>query len=287
MDKFPKKDIFARFLKTNSKSSIAVQKKIIWEEPDTPRDIPLLEAAIEPLVYEQLLEEGWWHLDRYLWRTMYDFEWSNWEKRVKVMHLRFDLEEFRFSQSQRKLFKKNADLYYIIQPLEYITPEKQALFFKHVKRFKHRAPHSILEMTPIWTGEVNMAWECLVFKEEELVACSFFDMTPGATASIYAMYDPELGNRSLGLLTMCIEIQHAIQHGHHYFYPGYTHFKPSHMDYKKQFHNTEFFDWEKGLWLPVGRDLVIKDGFFERPIVEQKSRIEELLDAYPDIELNT
>lgn len=232
-----------------------------WDIPDSPQDIPLIAAAVGPEVYEQLLAEGWWHLESYLWRIMYDFEWHDWENRRKVMHLRYKLTDFEFSKSQRSVFRKNADLKFKIQPLRYIDEEKHKLFVKHSQRFSKRVPQSILEMTPRWLTEPNMSWECLIYRMDRLIACSFFDMTPGTTASIYAMFDPDESKRSLGILTMCLEIQNAISQEQKIFYPGYAYFDPSHMDYKKQFHNTEYFNWESGRWVAVDRELANRKGF--------------------------
>jgi leucyl-tRNA---protein transferase len=245
-----------------------VYDKIIWDEPQSPQDITLLPAAFSPQEYEQLIATGWWHLEGYLWRIMYDFEWNDWEGRRRVMHLRYQLKNFLFSKSQRKLFRKNADLQYVIQPLEYITDEKHILFVKHSERFKRRVPHSILEMTPRWVAPPNMSWECLIYKKNQLIACSFFDMTPNITASIYGMFDPEESHRSLGVLTMCLELQNALLHGQKIYYPGYAYFQPSHMDYKKQFHNTEYINWDTMQWTPVGRDLAIRNGFQHGESVE-------------------
>ena len=177
------------------------------------------------------------------------------------MHLRYKLKEFVFSKSQRSVFRKNADLKFKIQPLRYIDEEKHLLFVRHSQRFSRRVPQSIMEMTPRWLTEPNMSWECLVYKMDRLVACSFFDMTANATASIYAMFDPDESKRSLGILTMCLEIQNAMLQEQQIFYPGYAYFDPSHMDYKKQFNNTEYFNWDSGSWMPVDRGLANRQGF--------------------------
>lgn len=235
-----------------------------WEEPQSIKDIPVMAASVSPEEYEQLLAEGWWHLEGVLWRIKYDFEWHDWDNRRLVMHLRNNLKNFQFSKSQRKLFKQNSDLQYIIQPLEYIDDEKHILFVRHSERFKKRVPNSILEMIPRWLNTPNMSWECLIYKKNQLIACSFFDMTPNATASIYGMFDPDEAHRGLGKLTMCLEIQNAILHGQKFYYPGYAYFTPSHMDYKKQFHNTEYINWDTMSWTPVGRDLVRRDGYIEK-----------------------
>lgn len=235
--------------------------QIHWDIPASPQEIPLIAAAISPELYESMLAEGWWHLESYLWRIMYDFEWHDWENRRKVMHLRYRMKDFTFSKSQRSLFRKNADLNYKIQPLKYIDDEKHILFVKHSQRFDKRVPQSILEMTPRWLTAPNMSWECLIYKKEQLIACSFFDMTGSATASIYAMFDPEESKRSLGVLSMCLEIQNAISKRHALFYPGYAYFNPSHMDYKKQFHNTEYFNWSSLKWIQADRELANRDGF--------------------------
>jgi leucyl-tRNA---protein transferase len=250
-----------------------VYEKIEWITPKSPADIPVIPAALSPQEYEDLLAQGWWHMEAALWRIMYDFEWSDWGNRRLVKHLRYNLQNFRFSKSQRKLFSLNSDLQYVIQPLEYITDEKHILFVKHSQRFSKRAPHSILEMTPRWTAAPNMSWECLIFKGNELIACSFFDMTINATASIYGMFDPDEAHRSLGILTMCLELQHAILNGHRYYYPGYAFDTPSHFDYKKQFHNTEYFNWETSRWTPTGRSLANRTGFVKNANAEDWEKL--------------
>ena len=50
---------------------------------------------------------------------------------------------------------------------------------------------------------------------------------------------------------MVLEIKHAIEKKKKFFYPGYAYDKPSFYDYKKKFANTEFFDWQSRLWLPL------------------------------------
>ncbi len=61
-------------------------------------------------------------------------------------------------------------------------------------------------------------------------------------------FDPDLGDRGLGTLTMLKEIEYSIGTGREYYYPGSAYEGPSFYDYKKRFAALECFDW-RGNWV--------------------------------------
>jgi arginine-tRNA-protein transferase len=85
-------------------------------------------------------------------------------------------------------------------------------------------------------------------EEEELYACSYFDISANAISSIYAMFDLNYSKRSPGLHTLLAEILYAMEHQKQYVYLGYAYDVPSYYDYKKQFNGLECYDWE-GNWV--------------------------------------
>jgi arginine-tRNA-protein transferase len=82
----------------------------------------------------------------------------------------------------------------------------------------------------------------------ELVALSFLDVGVESASSVYGVFEPELGRRSLGVLTMLKEIEHSRARGCRWYYPGYATQGSSAYDYKKQFGALEFLDWASGEW---------------------------------------
>jgi arginine-tRNA-protein transferase len=68
------------------------------------------------------------------------------------------------------------------------------------------------------------------------------------------MFDLTEGRRSLGLLTMLLEIAYARERACRYYYPGYSLDTPSAYDYKKNFGAMEQFDWNGHWRLPPGSE---------------------------------
>jgi len=87
-----------------------------------------------------------------------------------------------------------------------------------------------------------------VWDADRLVAASFFDVGQEAASSVYGLFEPAEGKRSLGIFTMLLEIQHCREAGLRWLYPGYATHESSAYDYKKQFRGTEALDWATGEW---------------------------------------
>ena len=199
-------------------------------------------------IWEEMLAEGWRHNGQIIFRTSHDYDDK--DNLNYVLPLRFRLKNFSFSKSQRKIFNKNQDLTFIFQPLK-IDDEKHELFYQHIERFRFNKPYSIFNFVSDEPNRPFKTWELCVYKSDKLIACSFIDITKHSLSSTYAMFDLNESKRSLGIFTMVLEIKHAIEKKKKFFYPGYAYDKPSFYDYKKKFANTEFFDWQSRLWLPL------------------------------------
>jgi hypothetical protein len=55
------------------------------------------------------------------------------------------------------------------------------------------------------------ALEVCVLSQEKLLAASFFDVGATAVSGVYAMFDPEETSRSLGIYTMLLVINYALE----------------------------------------------------------------------------
>ncbi|NJN35623.1 MAG: hypothetical protein HC817_16530 [Saprospiraceae bacterium] len=92
-----------------------------------------------------------------------------------------------------------------------------------------------------------------IFKDDRLVAVSYFDVTYLAQYSTLAFYEPTESRRSLGILTMMLEILHGLKNKKNFHYPGHAYYEQSIYEYKKQFHNTEYYNWEVEDWHLLNR----------------------------------
>ena len=204
-------------------------------------------ARVSPDQLDALLASGWRHFGTQFFR--YNFALYQFDIR-RVIPLRIRLADFTFSRSQRRVLRRNQDLETVVRPIE-ITTNSEFLFHRHKQRFNHGVPDSIYDFLSrepaVSPTEAN---EVAVFHGGRLVAVSYFDIGTSAVSGIYAMFEPTLNSRSLGIFTLLKEIEFAIESGKRFYYLGYAYEGESFYDYKKRFRATEEFDW-KGEWKKV------------------------------------
>lgn len=207
--------------------------------------------SVTPEALDILLSQGWRHFGTQFFRFESSFLETNDEfVPVKVIPLRIFLPYFKLSKSQRKILKKNEQ-FSINRQLVKLTPEKYLLFEKHALRFsEHSRPTSLFnflsetpDITPLPTYEIE------VWDKEKLIACSFVDITPKAFSSIYAMFDTDYADHSLGIFTLLKEIEWAKELGKNYLYLGYAYDRSSFYDYKKRFSALEKLQWDSLIWV--------------------------------------
>jgi arginine-tRNA-protein transferase len=201
-------------------------------------------SQVSPEQTDALLAKGWRHFGDHFYR--YNLGLYNFEIRA-VYPLRVNLEKFTFSKSQRRVLNKNQDLRSVIRPIE-LTKEKNALFKRHICRFKEGIPDSLADFLSDEPSSVPCeALEVCVYNGKKLLAVSFFDIGRESISSIYGMFEPAETTRSLGILTMLLEIKYAFERGKKFYYHGYAYEGNSFYDYKKRFRGLEKYDWN-GRW---------------------------------------
>ena len=196
---------------------------------------------------DELLMDGWRHhgFEFFRYRT-YDHE----QQLHNVVPLRIRLNGFKFSKNQRRILKRNNDIKFQFRRAE-ISAMEENLFENHKKKFIKNPPENLYDfLTPIPGFLPCDNFECIIIKEEKMIAASFLDIAETSTSSVYAMFDLCESQRSLGILTILLEIIFSIRMKKNYYYLGYAYKEPSFYDYKKRFMNLEMFDWE-GNWHPV------------------------------------
>jgi arginine-tRNA-protein transferase len=197
-------------------------------------------SEVSPIQLDFLLAEGWRHFGQHFYR--YNLGFLKNEFRF-VIPLRIRLAGFKFSRSQRRVINKNKDLRSIIRPIEF-TDEKHALFKQHKMRFDHGIPENIYSFLDKEAATIPCpALEFCIYDKDKLLAVSFLDTGEKSVSSIYAMFAPEEAKRSLGIFTMLLEIQYAIENNKKFYYQGYAYEGESFYDYKKRFSALEFYDW--------------------------------------------
>ncbi len=199
---------------------------------------------VAPQLLDALLADGWRHFGTHFYR--YNIGVYANELR-RVLPLRVRVADFVLSKSQRRILKRNEDLQIQFRPIE-ITPEKENLFERHKRRFAHSIPDSLYDFLSFEPATVPCeALELGIYKNEELIAATFFDVGDSAVSAVYAMFEPSETTRSLGIFMMLSTIRYAVETGKTHYYPGYAYVEKSFYDYKKKFAALEEFDW-RGEW---------------------------------------
>jgi leucyl-tRNA---protein transferase len=203
--------------------------------------------------WELLLTAGWDRVGQSFFHRRYDRYriLEDWMGVMEIMPLRYRLEDFKFSKSQRIINKHNKDLTKIYRPLA-LDEEKMNLFDAwYENRFKKFG--NIFNWITTLEKPFNM-YEISFYKGSKLIACSFFDVTPKYQYSTLGMYHPDEAKRSLGTYTLMSEITQGIISGKTHHYPGHSYHGKSMYEYKKQFYNMEHFDWETRIWTDLPRN---------------------------------
>lgn len=224
---------------------------IFWEDPlfDTVNIAEAFNADdISFLEWENMLATGWRHNAMMFFRVSSQLDEN--DNKLDILPLRYQLNQFEMSKSQRKVWRKNQDLTFKLVPLS-IRDDMHFMFDQHIQRFKYNVPHSIFDFVSYVPNKPFPTYQFEVYKLDKLIGCTFVDITPHTLSSTYAMFDLEESKRSLGIFTMLLEMVYALTYKKTFHYPGYAYLQPSYMDYKKQFSGAEYYDWLTGNWFKL------------------------------------
>jgi len=219
---------------------------LIWDEFHAEQ--------VPPGGMDALWADGWRHFGPHFFR--YSLMEHQGELHT-VVPLRVELAGFEPTKSQRRVLRRNADLSVEIGPAV-VTAEAQGIFERHKARFSENVPENLAVFLSERPAEVPC--ECLQMRcllGENCVAVSYFDVGATSISSVYAVFEPEEGWRSLGIFTLLREMEWARSRGLSLAYPGYATTGSTHYDYKKQFRGLRGYDWASRSWQPwealVGR----------------------------------
>lgn len=206
-------------------------------EPDAePRVNERYPDRTTPTGFDKHMSKGCYHYDRTFWRY-------NRSDEFRSIPLRIRLKDFRLSKSQKRILRINADLGVQNSPLDLSHLGDQCeLFQLHRIRLGEDAPVKVV----LPQGERNKKF--CVFESGKLIAASFFEMGATTSYGYYAIFDPEIEWRSLGIFTMLKEIEYAREKGNEFYYLGYAFDEPTIYDYKKRFYGLESYNWQTEEW---------------------------------------
>ena len=211
----------------------------------TERRYPLFLTHIE---LDRYLARGWYRMNQMIFTC--HFIYFN-EGIYSPVWIRLALQDFKFKKRLRKMIVRNKQLFTVVSKPARIDIEKETLFRAYRQHFKGQLAES-LQSALMDSTNINIydTQEICVYKDDRLVAVSFFDKGARSVASIKGIYDPAFAKYSLGLFTMLMEIEWAKDNGKLYYYPGYVIPGRPRFDYKLRIGNVDYYDPNDHVWKP-------------------------------------
>ena len=157
--------------------------------------------------------------------------------------IRVPVREFRPSRTQRRVWRKNADLEVQVgEP--WVNEERLDLYRRFHRDRQARRGWPAQEIDPLeyFSIFVDNCVPTLEFRYRlggRLVAVAYVDESPSALNSIYAFTDPALAGRRLGTYDILAEIEEASRRGKEHLYLGYYVADCTSMAYKRAFRPCE------------------------------------------------
>lgn len=206
---------------------------------------------LTPEELDDYLARGWYRMGQTIFTT--HFLCFN-ERFYSALWIRMDLQQQdRFSKSQRKLMRRNAERFITrVQPAN-INREKERLFQRYRSHFPGVLAPSLRDS--LLDGEdynIYTTFEITVTdrRTQRLVGLSFFDIGQDSAASISGIYDPDFNQFSIGYYTMLLEIEYCRNNYIRYYYPGYVVPGYDRFAYKLRIGACEFLNIRTEQWEP-------------------------------------
>jgi len=169
--------------------------------------------------YQSMLERGW----RRFGKMHFVPECKTC---MKCVSMRIDVENYKFSKSEKRVIAKNKDTKLYIRPPS-ITMEHLNLYDKYHKFMNDKKdwPYSPIEPNEYIKSYVDAkeeyAKEFLYVRNEKLIGVALVDVLPKSISSIYCYYDHDYQDLSIGKFSILAQIKIAKEMRIPYIYLGY------------------------------------------------------------------
>ncbi len=187
--------------------------------------------------YQNMLEHGW----RRFGKMHFAPECNDC---TKCVSMRIDVKNYKFSKSEKRVFKKNLNTKLYIQAptltLEHIKLYDQYHETMNKKKGWDYSPIEISEYDRSYIqGKNSFSKEFLYVKNNKLVAVALVDILEKSISSIYCFYDHDYIELSLGKFSILTQIKIAKELGVPYIYLGYWIKNHLSMGYKELYQPFE------------------------------------------------
>ncbi|WP_173021390.1 GNAT family N-acetyltransferase [Lewinella sp. W8] len=206
-------------------------------------------TPLQPSELDRYLFAGWRPTGQSIYTS--DFLRTEDDELRGCIQLRLPLAGHQFRKSHRKLLRRNGARFRWTTapagaPDEAMLEVNRRYMVVHPTKTREDIAYHI---TGEFDRKVLPTHVLKVFDGDQLVAFSFYDLGENITYSKAGIYDPAYARHSLGIYTMLLEVQQAMDREDQYYYPGY--FAPAYplFDYKIELGKMEYRDILSGRWL--------------------------------------
>lgn len=189
--------------------------------------------ALNPARYGYLLEQGFRRSGAYVYRPQC-------EACQRCIPARVPVAEFTPNRAQRRCLKANQDV--SVQRHTQLNGEHYRLYRRYLQA-RHPGGGMDADNTAAFHQFLECPWGQTEFWEfraqARLLAVAVVDRLPRALSAVYTFFDPAESARSLGVLAVLQQIEHARSAGLPHLYLGYWVPGSAKMDYKQNYQPQE------------------------------------------------
>jgi arginyl-tRNA--protein-N-Asp/Glu arginylyltransferase len=207
------------------------------------RSEALYASRIDPAAYQELMNMGFRRSGKLVYRPAC-------ERCRECVPIRVPVVQFRSSRSQRRVWRRNADLHVALGP-PHPSDEKWRIYVEYLR---HRHDGTMSEdrhdFEDFLYAAVTDTLEMVYRVDDRIVAVGIVDLCPTCLSSVYFYFDPAESRRGLGTFGALWEIEECRRRGLAYWYAGYYVQGCPSMNYKANFRPHELLGPD-GIWRPA------------------------------------
>ncbi|MGB0598604.1 MAG: arginyltransferase [Rubripirellula sp.] len=206
-----------------------------------PLQLPAGEVL--PETTDQILEMGYRRSGEFLYRTQCP-------TCDQCKPTRVDINRFRCTRSLRRVIQRGRRDLRIELGQPQFNQRRVDLFNQHRRDrdlAQSDAPVDVEAYRSFLVNSCCLSAELAIYRGDNLIAVSIFDVGQTSTSAVYTYFDPAEGRYSLGTLAVLEQIQWGRQTGRQWTYLGMYVAANSHLNYKARFAPQQRL--EKGQWI--------------------------------------
>jgi arginine-tRNA-protein transferase len=213
--------------------------------PDQPARTLFLDPAakIDSHLYQVLIDRGFRRSGQYLYQPACPHCEA-------CVSLRIPAPAFKPNRSQRRNWRTNQDRVQVYPKPAIYSPEHFELYAKY-QDLRHTDGAMACSDPNQYMKFLTCDWADTVFyemrQEDVLVAVAVTDLLPQGLSSVYTFFDPEKRRAGLGVYAILWQLEHAMELGKQWVYPGFWIEGCNKMSYKSQYRPLEA--WNGKTWV--------------------------------------